>query len=184
MWAIRLDVAAAPAAEEVNNILKVMERPQPALLHHLFNAMPTDTWARQTINEREQGVLDCILEKNRSLQGLEAEELADLVVDISKSVGRAPWCLGSTPCALPGSRLHWRRERRVLGAREMAALQGIWPRDFPDLESWCQSEKRSLLLRDMAGHAFYEYNLHGRLLGSHGRNQPVLRTQVRGRPHI
>ena len=85
---------------------------------------------------------------------MEAEELADLVVDISKSAGRAPWCVGATPCVLPNSRLHWRREKRVLDAREMAALQGIWPRDFPVLESWCQSEKRSLVVRDMAGNAF------------------------------
>ena len=154
MWAIRLDVAAAPAAQEVQTILQAMERPQPMLSGHLFKHMPDATWTRQTINEREQDVLDSIVDQNRSLQCLEAEELADLVVDISKSAGRAPWCVGATPCVLPNSRLHWRREKRVLDAREMAALQGIWPRDFPVLESWCQSEKRSLVVRDMAGNAF------------------------------
>ena len=85
--------------------------------------MPDVTWARQTVNEREQDVLDSIVDQNRSLQCLEAEELADLVVDISKSAGRAPWCVGATPCVLPNSRLHWRREKRVLDAREMAALR-------------------------------------------------------------
>ena len=154
MLAIRLDVAAAPAAQEVQTILHAVERPQPVLLDHFVRHMSSDTWARQTINEREQGVLDSVVEQNRSLQRLEAEELADLVVDISKSAGRAPWCVGATPCVLPNSRLHWRREKRVLDAREMAALQGIWPRDFPVLESWCQSEKRSLVVRDMAGNAF------------------------------
>ena len=79
---------------------------------------------------------------------------ADLVVDVAKSVSRAPWRVQSTPCVLPNSRLHWRRQQRVLDARETVALQGIWPRDFPALESWCNSDKRSLVVRDMAGNAF------------------------------
>jgi hypothetical protein len=79
---------------------------------------------------------------------------ADLVVDIAKSVSRAPWSVPATPCVLPNSRLHWRRQQRVLDAHEMAALQGIWPRDFPALESWRKSDKRSLVVRDMAGNAF------------------------------
>ena len=29
----------------------------------------------------------------------------DQVVNISKSAGRALWCVGATPCALPGSRV-------------------------------------------------------------------------------
>ena len=42
----------------------------------------------------------------------------------------------------------------MLDAREMAALQGIWPRDFPALEPWSQSDKLSLVVKDMAGNAF------------------------------
>ena len=55
---------------------------------------------------------------------------------------------------LPNSRLHWRRQQRVLSAYEVAALRGIWPRDFPALEPWCQSDTRSRVLVDMAGNAF------------------------------
>jgi hypothetical protein len=152
MWAIRSDVAAAPAAGEVLKVLLQFERPQPAPLVRFLGHVDNDKQARQTINEREQAVLDCVL-RERALQ-LQPEELLDLVVDIAKSVSRAPWCVQATPCVLPNSRLHWRRQQRVLDAREMAALQGIWPRDFPALESWCKSDKRSLVVRDMAGNAF------------------------------
>ena len=93
-----------------------------------------------------------IVVQERALQ-LQPVELVDLVVDVAKSVIRAPWCVGATPCVLSNSRLHWQRQQRVLDAREMAALQGIWPRDFPALESWCKSTKRSLVVRDMAGNA-------------------------------
>ena len=114
--------------------------------------MDNEKQARQTINEREQAVLDCVVQE-RALQ-LQPEELLDLVVDIAKTVSRAPWSVQATPCVLPNSRLHWRRQQRVLDAHEMASLQGIWPRDFPALESWRKSDKRSLVVRDMAGNAF------------------------------
>ena len=98
--------------------------------------------------------MDGVVQQTLSLQRLEAEEVTDLVVEISKSVGRAPWCIGATPCALPKSRLHWRRQQRVLEACEMVAFQGIWTRDVVALESWCQSEKQSRVLMDLAGNAF------------------------------
>ena len=67
---------------------------------------------------------------------------------------RAPWCIGATPCALPNFRLRWRRQQRVLDARELSALQGIWTRDCVAFELWCQSEKQSWALMDLAGNAF------------------------------
>ena len=127
--------------------------------------------------------MGCVAEANRPLQRLEAEDLTDLVVDISKSTDRAPWCIGSTPCVLPNSRLHWRREQRVLDAREMCALQGIWTRDFAAFESWCQSEKQSRVLMDLTGKAF-TYSLHCRVFRSHGRNQLVFKINVRYEPNI
>ena len=99
-------------------------------LDEFLRPVGTDARSRQTINEREQDVLTHAVQDYRGLQRLEPGELADLVVDIAKSVGRAPWCVGATPCVLPNSRLHWHRHQRVLGAREMAALQGVWTRDF------------------------------------------------------
>ena len=118
MWA---DVAAAPAVGVVPNIVLQMERPQPAPLVRFLRHVDSDKQARQSINEREQAVLDCVVQE-RAPQ-LQPEELVDLVVDIAKSVSRAPWCVQATPCVLPSSRLHWRRQQRVLDAREMAALQ-------------------------------------------------------------
>ena len=75
--------------------------------------MASDKQARQTINEREQAMLDCVLQE-RALQ-LQPEDLLDLVIDIAKSVIRAPWCVGATPCVLPNSCLRWRHQQRVLG---------------------------------------------------------------------
>ena len=114
--------------------------------------MDNDKQARQTIDEGEQAVLDCAFQE-WALQ-LQPEELLELVVDIAKSVSRAPWSVQATPRVLPNSRLHWRRQQRVLDAHEMAALQGIWPRDFPAIESWRKSDKRLLVVRDVAGNAF------------------------------
>ena len=154
MWAIRSDVAAAPAAGEVQTVLNALERPQPVALSKFLRPAACDPRPRRTISCREERVLDSVVQENRPLQRLEAEELTDLVVDVAKSADRAPWCIGATPCVLPNSRFHWRREQRVLGVHELAALQGLWPEDFPALESWCQSDTRSQVVMDMAGNAF------------------------------
>ncbi len=106
----------------------------------------SDARARQTINEREVDVLNCVVQQTRSLQGLEGGELTDLVVDISKSAGRAPRCIGATPCTFPHSRLRWRQQQHALDTREMALLEGMASR-FAAFESWCQSEKRSRVFR-------------------------------------
>ncbi len=124
------------------------------VLDRYLRQVASDTRPRQTINLREQDVLDGAVAANRPLQRLGAEYLTDLVVDISKSTGRAPWRVGATPCVLPNSRVHWRREQRVLDAREMCAMQGIWTHVFVAFESWCKSEKQSRVLMDLAGNAF------------------------------
>ena len=119
-----------------------------------------------------------MIQRTRSLQRLDAEELTDLVVDIAKSVSRAPWCVQATPCVLPNSRLHWRRQQRVLDAQEMAALQGIWTRNFPALESWCKSDKRSLAVRDMAGNALTSTICTAVCLGVMVAISPCLKKQL------
>ena len=154
MWAIRSDVSAARAAEHTAAILTQMGRPAPLSLTAFLAAADGDVQPRQCLNQREEEAIDDLFNSTRSLQRLSGEELEDLVVDISKSAGRLPWCLDATPCVLPGSRLFWRRRRWVLGAREVAALQGIWPRDFPALTAWCEHRHRSRVLIDMAGNAF------------------------------
>ena len=154
MWAIRADASAAPAAAQVATILADLQQKEPVPLDGFLSAVAGDCQQRQSVNEREESALAAVLTNNRPLQRLSEEELQDLVVDISKSCGRAPWCLGAAPCVLPGSRLYWRRKQWVLGAREMAALQGIWCRDFPALQSWCEDPHRSRILMDMAGNAF------------------------------
>ena len=72
-------------------------------------------------------MLDDVAQANPPLQWLRAEELTGLAVGAAKSAVRTPWCIGATPCVLLTSRLRWRRQQRVLGAYEVAALQGIWP---------------------------------------------------------
>jgi site-specific DNA-cytosine methylase len=101
MWAIRSDVAAAPAAGEVLRVLVQFERPQPAPLDKFLRHVASDKQARQTINEREQAVLECVIQE-RALQ-LQPEELLDLVIDTAESVSRAPWCVQATPCVLPNA---------------------------------------------------------------------------------
>ena len=61
-----------------------------------------------------------------------------------------PWCICATTCTLLKPRAHW-RQQRVLGAREMVALQGNWTRDVQTRGLWCQSDRRSRALMDMAG---------------------------------
>ena len=70
MWAIRSDVAAAPAAEEARAILNALERPQPVPLDRYLRQVASDTRPRQTINLREQEVLDGVVAANRPLQRL------------------------------------------------------------------------------------------------------------------
>ena len=74
MWAIRSDVAAAPAAEEARAILNALDRPQPVPLDQFLRPVASDTRPRQTIKEREQEVLDGAGEANRPLQRLGAED--------------------------------------------------------------------------------------------------------------
>ena len=127
---------------------------RPLPLDKFLRPVASDTRPRQTINDMQQEIVYGVVEANRPLQRLEAEELTDLVAEIAKSTDRAPWCIGATPCVLPKSRLHWRRQQRVLDARELSALQGIWTRYSVALESWCQSEKQSRVLMDLARNAF------------------------------
>ena len=78
----------------------------------------------------------------------------DLIVDITKSLDHASSCVGAPPCVLPNSRFYRVLEDRFLTVREVASLQGLWTCDFPALESWVQTCRKSNFLRDMAGNAF------------------------------
>ena len=151
MWAIREDISAASAASKVNAILEQLEQPEPAPLGPFLEAAAGGERPRQELNAREAEALNDVVNSS-SVQGLTKAALEGLVVDISKSAGRAPWCAGAAPCALPKSRLYWRQRQCVLGPRQLAALQGIWPADFPGLAAWC--EDRSRVVTDMAGNAF------------------------------
>ena len=74
MWAIRKDVAAAPAAEGVLDILNGLERPHPVALDKFLRLVITDALARQIFNEREQNVLEQVCRTNRPLQRLTPED--------------------------------------------------------------------------------------------------------------
>ena len=153
MWAIRKDISAAPAASRVNEILKQLEQPEPAPLSAFLQAEAGGHCPRQELNAREAEAVNDVL-SSRSVWGLDKKALEGLVIDISKSAGRASWCAGATPCVLPKSRLYWRHVQCVLGPREVAALQGIWPADVRGLSVWCEDKHRSRVVADMAGNAF------------------------------
>ena len=108
---------------------------------------------RQELNARKVGALNAVLNSG-SVQGLTKAALEGLVVDISQSEGRAAWCAGAAPCVLPGSRLYWRHRQCVLGPRQLASLQGIWPADFAAVAEWCEDQHLSRVVADMAGNAF------------------------------
>ena len=103
--------------------------------------------------EREAEVLNDVL-SSPSVVGLGKAALEGLVVDIKAGAGRARWCAGAAPCALPTPHLYWRHMQCVLGPRAVAALQGIWPADSRGLGAWCEDEHRSRVVADMAGNAF------------------------------
>ena len=159
MWAIRKDISAAPAdsaapaASRVNEILERLEQPEPAPLSAFLPAKAGGHCPRQELNAREVKAVNYVL-SNSSVWGLDKAALEGLVIDVSKSAGRAPWCAGATPCVLPNSRLYWRHVQRVLGPREVAALQGIWPAEFGCLSAWRDDLHRSRVVADMAGNAF------------------------------
>ena len=153
IWAIRKDISAAPAASRVNDLLAKLEQPEPAPLSAFLEAKAGGHCPRQEPNAREAEAVNSVL-TSKAGSKLSKAEMEDLVIDISKSSGRAPWCAGATPCVLPNSRLYWRHVRCVLGPREVAALQGIWPADFRALSAWCEDKHRSRVVADMAGNAF------------------------------
>lgn len=153
MWAIRKDISAAPAASRVNEILEQLEQPEPAPLGAFLRATAGGHRPRQELNAREAEAVTDVL-RSRSVLRLDKAALEGLVIDISKSAGRTPWCAGATPCVLPNSRLYVRHVQCVLGPREAAALQGLWPADFRALSAWCEDKHRSRVVADMAGNAF------------------------------
>ena len=76
------------------------------------------TGGRAALSDRERHVVNAAIEnarrqlqEQRPLQRL--QEDPDIVVDVSKSLGRAPWCIGAATCVLPNSRLFWAREDRA-----------------------------------------------------------------------
>ena len=91
---------AAPAVGVAQTILNTLEGPQQARLDQFLRRAASDTWAHQTINEMDHEVLDRVVHQTRSLQRLEAEELTELVVDISNVYWSDAMRVASLPRAL------------------------------------------------------------------------------------
>ena len=104
MWAVREDISAAPAASRVNALLEQLEQPEPAPLDPFLEFAAGGKLTRQELTAREEEAVNDVL-SSRSALRLGKAALKGLVIDISKSTGRAPWCAGATPCVLPNSRL-------------------------------------------------------------------------------
>ena len=146
-------VSAAPAASKVNAILEQLEQLEPAPLGPFLEAAAGGERPRQELNARENMALDAVV-RTGPVQRLTKPALEGLVVDLRGSEGRAPWCAGAAPCVLPRSRLYWQHGQCVLGPRQSAALQGIWPADFAGVVEWCEDQRRSHVVMDIAGNAF------------------------------
>lgn len=80
------------------------------------------------------------------------------VVDVAKSVQRAPWCEGAVPCLVPNSKPFWMHgpgcDGAVLSGLDFCVLQGIFPANFPLLSTWAACKAGDKTLRDLAGNAF------------------------------
>jgi hypothetical protein len=94
---------------------------------------------------REEATVAEALRRRRS------DTLADIIVDISKSAGRAPWCMNAAPCLVPNSKPYRVATCQLLTAEQVMALQGYLAADFPVLPALARTPGGRRLLRDLAG---------------------------------
>ena len=152
MWALR--DGPQSQADEIKAVIDNLPKRAHMPLRDMLTPVATDHKpARADLNVRELEVLRTAVETIRQRRRGVGED-PGVVVDLSKSGSRVPWCMNASTCVLPGSRLWLVRAGRFLTARECLALQGIWASDFPALDAWARNPKKLTLLHDLAGHAF------------------------------
>ncbi len=81
-------------------------------------------------------------------------ELLDVVIDVAKSAERGPHCIAACPCLVPNSLPYRHLTQQIFTPLQVAALQGMYPEDFPCLELWAADVERARLLRDLVGNSF------------------------------
>ena len=117
IWAMRRVVAGSERC--VLDVLSQLQQPTPTPLSEFLAsaaAGPTDWFffsGRAKLSEREMRVVEHA--RSHVARARPLQRLLDLVVDVSKSFGRAPSCVDASTCVLPNSRLYWQRENRVQG---------------------------------------------------------------------
>lgn len=147
MWAFRglqHQGAAVLAGEDV----LALRQEQHWEMNALFRKVKAnDVDMPRPLNARERSVVQKVLSK------LSPEERGEeVVVDVGKSLERAVYCVGATPCVVPNSHPYRVKKDKILSPEQVHAVQGIFKEDFPALARW--GEKKRILTRDLAGNAF------------------------------
>lgn len=147
MWAFR-GAENQGAAELAAGAVESLRSEKAWQLDDFFDAVKaTDQEMKRPLNERERDVV------RQCMQKLSAKQKSqDVLIDIAKSAGRAPFCLDAAACVVPNSRPFRRKTGLILSAEQVHAVQGIYKEDFPALERWCWEKEG--LARDLAGNAF------------------------------
>lgn len=146
IWAFRGLEHQAEVEEPMLSTLEALKGGKP----FKFNAVKDKTAEKRGINARQKGVVREVMRLHRKRGGLPSD---DLFVDVGKSNLFCVNSVDTTTCMVPNSKVYRVKEKRVLGAREHLAVQGIFPWDYPAMKKYLR-EKKHTLLRDMAGNAF------------------------------
>ena len=124
-WAFR-GLSRQSAAKDVMHTLKRLSCNRCFRLGRFFKGINAK---RHALLPRERRVLKVARSR------LARPSIDDYVADVAKSDTRVPVSLRSVPCVVPNSRMYRPRTGQRLLPRGMLALQGIFPHDFPALQS-------------------------------------------------
>ena len=124
-WAFR-GLSRQSVAKDVMHTLKRLSCNRCFRLGRFFKGINAK---RHALLPRERRVLKVARSR------LARPSIDDYVADVAKSDTRVPVSLRSVPCVVPNSRMYRPRTGQRLLPRGMLALQGIFPHDFPALQS-------------------------------------------------
>ncbi len=155
MWALRGPDASRRCNAVPVTIANLHCNAKP-LLDMLFSkvAQLSKEETSSCLTDRQWAVVEEVERLLREQRGPRAGELVDVIVDVTRSVERAVYCVGASPCLLPNSLPYRCLSGRVLSPLETMACQGLFVEDFGLLETWGLDPSKARLLRDLAGNSF------------------------------
>ena len=119
----------------VSALLSHLATEPPSLEDFLTASVPADdkedlvTGGRAGLSDREKDVVENVRQQLlEQMPPQRFQQPLDLVIDVSKSLGRAPWCVRAATCVLPNSRLYWQRQDRAAGLDKLSQVLLSRPR--------------------------------------------------------